>query len=353
MTAADFALSRARHLNPGCFALVMATGIVSIDASQHGMPLLARLLFGLNLLAYAVLLGLTALRLLRFRQALVADFVDPARGAGFLTLAAGTCVLGSQCLMVVYLPDLADALLLAGAAFWATLTYLFFAATITARIKPGFTRSINGGWLVAVVATQALAVLLIVRMAEHGTAGMDGLFTAICLYLLGAALYLLIITLVVYRMVFFPLRAREFTPPYWIDMGALAITTLAGSLLVLHAPAQGPLTDLMPFIKGFTLFFWATATWWIPLLLILELWRYAWRHVPLRYEADDWDIVFPLGMYTAGTCELAHALKLDFLLAIPAVGVYVSLLVWLLVGIAGLARGYRGITVRSHRHPLQ
>src|SRR5690349_18575074 len=145
--------SRIRRLNPGCFALVMATGIVSIDVSQHGMPTLAQALFGLNLLAYVVLLVMTALRLLHFRRELLADFVSPGRGAGFLTLAAGTCVLGSQCLLVVTLPRLADGLLLAGALSWVGLVYLFLAATITARIKPGFTRSINGGWLVAVVAT--------------------------------------------------------------------------------------------------------------------------------------------------------------------------------------------------------
>lgn len=351
MTLFGYLRSRARHLDPGCFALVMATGIVSIDVGQHGMPALAQALFGLNLLAYVVLLALTALRLLRFRRELVADFRDPGRGASFLTLAAATCVLGSQCLLVMPLPVLPAVLALAGALFWAALIYLFLAATITARIKPGFTRSINGGWLVAVVATQALAVLLVLLGVDAPSPGVVWLFTALCLYLLGDALYLLIITLVVYRMVFFPLRAREFTPPYWIDMGALAITTLAGSLIVLHTPMPGPLSELMPFVKGFTLFFWATATWWIPLLVILELWRYAWRHVPLRYEVDDWDIVFPLGMYTVGTYELARALRLDFLRLIPAIGVYVSLLAWLVVVAAGLRRWYRGVvTVRHGRH---
>lgn len=348
MSLVDFALLRARRLQPDHFALVMATGIVSIDLDQHGMPVLARLLFGLNLIAWVALLLLTVVRLLRFRSELVADFTDPGRGAGFLTLPAGTCVLGSQCLLLVHWPRSAVVLATIGALFWASLIYLFFAATITARIKPGFTRSINGGWLVSVVATQALAVLMVLLVAEQPSPDVAWLFGALCLYLLGAALYLLIITLVVYRMVFFPLRAREFTPPYWIDMGALAITTLAGSLLVLHTPATGSLGELMPFVKGFTLFFWATASWWIPLLVLLEIWRYRQRHVALRYEVDDWDIVFPLGMYTVGTYEMAHALKLNFLLVIPAIGVYVSLAVWSLVAIGALVHGYRSWS--SHPH---
>jgi hypothetical protein len=253
----------------------------------------------------------------------------------------------------VYLPTLARVLALLGAVAWATLIYLFFAATITARIKPGFTRSINGGWLVAIVATQALAVLMVQLEAARPAATPAWLFGALCLYLLGAGLYLLIITLVVYRLVFFPLRAREFTPPYWIDMGALAITTLAGSLIVLHTPTGGPLADLVPFVKGFTLFFWATATWWIPLLALLEFWRYVWRRTPLRSEPDDWDIVFPLGMYTVGTYALAQALQLDFLLRIPAIGVYLSLLVWLLVASGTVRRWYRALHANNHGVPLR
>ncbi|MEO5813427.1 MAG: tellurite resistance/C4-dicarboxylate transporter family protein [Rhodanobacter sp.] len=340
MTLAENLLVRVRRLDPGCFALVMATGIVSIDASQHGMPGIARALFAFNLAAYAWLLALTLLRLVRFRHELIADFANPSRGASFLTFAAGTCVLGSQCVQVVSLPTLASAFAVLGALAWTALIYLFFAATITARFKPGFTRSINGGWLIAVVATQALSAL-ITLLASSPTDADHLSFIALGLYMLGAALYLLIITMVVYRMVFFPLRAKQFTPPYWINMGALAITTLAGSLLITRAPASGPLVELLPFVQGFTVFFWATATWWIPLLVILEVWRHLSHHVRFRYETDDWDIVFPIGMYTVGTFELAHALPADFLLAIPAIGVYVSLIAWLLVASVGVRHLYR------------
>src|SRR6185437_14205953 len=200
MALAENLLIRVRRLDPGCFALVMATGIVSVDASQHGLPRVALALFAFNLLAYVWLLALSLLRLARFRHEMVTDFTDPSRGAGFLTLAAATCVLGSQCVLVWPLPALATVLAVAGALLWIALIYLFFAATITARFKPGFTRSINGGWLVAVVSTQALSAL--VTLVAASRADPDRLqFVALSLYMLGAALYLLIITLVVYRMV--------------------------------------------------------------------------------------------------------------------------------------------------------
>ncbi len=348
MALMNFIRWRVHTLDPGCFALVMATGIVSIDAQQHGMPGLARALFALNIAAYIGLLMFTVLRVAWARQKLLDDFANPARGVGFLTFVAGSCVLASQCVLVVSLPTVAIALTVVAAIGWLALLYLLFLVVITGERKPGFQRSINGSWLVAVVATQALAVVLTLLVADGEAASALGLlFAALCLYLVGAALYLILITLIFYRLLFLPLAATGFTPPYWINMGALAITTLAGSLLVLHVPSQTPLAELVPFVKGFTLFFWATATWWIPLLAFLELWRHGLRHVRLNYEMDDWDIVFPLGMYTAGTHALIQALNLDLLRPVSDIGVYVSLLAWLLVAVGALRYWYRGITTGS------
>jgi tellurite resistance protein TehA-like permease len=120
-------------------------------------------------------------------------------------------------------------------------------------------------------------------------------------------------------------------------MGAVAITTLAGSTLMLrlgHWPVLGPAA---PFLPGFTLFFWAAASWWIPLLIALMLWRYVVRKEVPRYEPALWGMVFPLGMYTTATFQLSRATGFDFLARIPHVFIVLALTAWAIAFI-GLIR---------------
>jgi tellurite resistance protein TehA-like permease len=120
-------------------------------------------------------------------------------------------------------------------------------------------------------------------------------------------------------------------------MGAVAITTLAGSLLMLRSTEWTSLAQLRPFLEGFTLLFWSTATWWIPLLLALGVWRHLFRRVPLRYDVQYWSMVFPVGMYAVATFRLAEALGWHFLLAVPRVAGWLALAIWL-AAFVGLVR---------------
>ena len=37
-------------------------------------------------------------------------------------------------------------------------------------------------------------------------------------------------------------------------------------------------------MKGFTVFYWATGTWWIPMLIILAVWRHVYKRYPVKYD---------------------------------------------------------------------
>src|ERR1019366_1868578 len=61
------------------------------------------------------------------------------------------------------------------------------------------------------------------------------LFVSLVMWLDGGMLYIWIISLIFYRFTFFPLEPSDLTPTYWINMGSVAISTLAGTVLIVNA----------------------------------------------------------------------------------------------------------------------
>ena len=317
-----------KELHPAYFALVMATGIVSIACHSLGMSRIAFALLAVNVVSYVSLVGLNLLRVVRFPALVAADLVDHQRGVGFFTAVAGTSVLGTQLVLVTGLYDVA--LLLWGLAIvlWAGLTYAVFTAYTVKQAKPSLAEGISGGWLVAVVATESVATLAVTLLPRLGGATEAVLFLGLAFWLFGGMLYIWMISLIFYRYTFFTFSPSDLMPPYWINMGAMAISTLAGASLAASAGDSPLLSGMEPFILGLTVLFWATATWWIPMLVILGTWRHVVRRFPLRYDPLYWGAVFPLGMYTVATLQLAKVLDLPFLMLVPRLFVVLALAAW-------------------------
>ena len=336
-------------LSPAYFAMVMATGIVSLAAQMLGMTRLSSVLLALNVAVYGTLWALNILRIRWFSKRVAGDLTDHQRGPGFFTAVAGSCILGSQFVLIAGNYHVAVLLWIVGIVLWVLLIYTILTAFTIKEDKPSLYEGITGAWLLAVVATQSVAGLsALVAMHWSQPYRLMINFFALSMWLWGGMLYIWMISLIFYRYTFFRSSPADLTPPYWINMGAMAISTLAGARLIVNSPDAPFLQSLLPFLKGFTVFYWATGTWWIPMLAILAAWRYVYKRFPLRYDPLYWGAVFPLGMYTACTFQMAKAMHLDFLLSVPRFFIYIALSAWLaaFMGFCGqIGAGIRRIIV--------
>ena len=326
-----------KTLSPAYFGMVMATGIVSLAADQIGLPVVAWALFAIACLAYLVLWVLTVLRIRHHRARFFADMIDHLRGPGFFTIVAASSILGSEFVLLAQSMVAGFALWGIALILWIGLTYTIFTAFTIKEDKPTLDQGISGAWLLAVVATQSIAVLsslLAVRIDQPYRLDLN--FLALSMWLWGGMLYIWMMSLIFYRYTFFRFSPGDLSPPYWINMGAMAISTLAGSLLIINSDDAPFLHSIVPFMKGFTVFYWATGTWWIPMLVILGIWRHIYKRFPLKYDPLYWGAVFPLGMYAVSTFQMARALKFDFLEFLPVVFSWIALPVWALAFVAYL-----------------
>jgi tellurite resistance protein TehA-like permease len=323
-----------KELPPVYFALVMATGIVSVACQLLGIGWLASSLFYLNNLNYGVLLLLLIARIILFPQAVLVNLSDSSKGPAFLTFVAGSAMLGVQYCLIekTYMP--AVNLWVMAFVAWLFFVYAFLLIRITQAYKPDLESGLNGGWLLMVVSTQSLSILGSQLAAHVLVPANVTLFFTLAAYLLGLFFYMMLVAIIFFRMTFDPMKPQEFTPPYWVLMGAAAITALSGAVLIQSINKVGVYTDWVAPLKTLSLLAWIVASWWIPLLLMLEVWRHFVKKNPFKYQPANWDTVFTLGMYTVCTFQISKALQVPFLESVSHFIIFAALLAWLVTGIS-------------------
>lgn len=320
-------MGRLGSVFPTYFTFVMATGILCVAAQRLGHHTLAWVLLGCNLPVYWLVWAGGLVRLLASPAGLWRELGHHATGPVFLTSIAGSAILGSDVIAMGLPVRFAEVLFGIAIVAWVVLTYSFLASVTEGREKPPLETGLNGGWLLVVVSIGSLAVL---GCDILNAAGVSPFLAFACCFWLALAwvYYILLGSMVLYRFAFVPMPSRDITGPWWINEGAAAITVLAGcQLLAIPGLTIGRFTPhdlLAPFI----LLFWADATFWIPLLLLLFTWKHLWRARPFRYSAELWSVVFPMGMYSAATLQFTRTFGIFFLDPAVQIMFWAAVVLW-------------------------
>jgi tellurite resistance protein TehA-like permease len=316
-------------LNPGYFALVMATGILSVAMNNRGLGTLSLFLLWLAVGCLIVLAVATVWRLIAFPARVRADLRDPTRSFGFFTVVAAVDVVGTRFAGGGHRTT-ALVLLLVGGVCWLVLGYVIpWLATVGEREHSPI-ESANGTWFIGVVATQSVAVLAATLQPRAATGGEALGLLAVFSWSVGTFLYASAGTFVAIRLLLYPLRPVDLGPPYWVAMGATAITVLAGARI--GETTSQPVAH--PFVVGASIAFWGFGTWLVPALLGAGWWRHVVHRVPLRYEPALWAIVFPIGMYGVASHELGTVTDIAVIRRIGDMEAWVALPVWTLAFVA-------------------
>ena len=326
-----------RDLHPGYFAFVMATGIISTGTFMLGPSWLSDALLAATCAGLAVLGAALVMRLVFFRSNVAADVRAPDRVFGFFTITAGLDVLGVRFAFAGH-PLVTAILAAVAAAVWLVLTYGVPASLLLTRVQGSVLSGVNGNWLLWIVATQSLSLAAAILVPAWPSQSALLAPVSVGLWCTGLLLYLMVVTLILLRWLTIPMTPATLGPPYWILMGATAISVLAGAR-DLGIPSDVPVARATAgFVEGFTFALWAFGTWWIPLLVILGLWRHLRRHWPLSYEPTLWSVVFPLGMYSVATLAFGRAAHIAFMEPLARFMIWVAVAAWALVAAAFLGR---------------
>ena len=305
-------------MRPDAFAFVMATGIVSIAAADHGFPYLSD---GLAVVAVAALLILIVIAVISW-VGRPPDLSDLDVTIGLFTFVAACAVLDSR---LTSISEVLWALGVSAAVAWLTLIALTARNFVSLSWNELQGRA-RGAWELCSVGTSGLAIVTVALARERGWHAV--MLIAVALWVVAIALYVLMTTLILARALAARLDPGGFEPDAWILMGGLAIVTLAGG----HIHRAG-----IDGVREVTIATWCLASMWILPLLYFGV-RHIQRPDARRFAGVWWAMVFPLGMYSSVSHAMAIETGWPVLPMVSLIFFWVAFASWAVVAIAGMLR---------------
>lgn len=321
--------------SPDVFAAVMATGILSVDAHNHGYRLISDTMGVIATLGLLFLVVLVVVKACGPGQRLRWDLTDPDVTLRLITFVAACAVIDTRLSSKVWV---ARVLGVVGLTSWLMLI-LLSARNMLAHRWPELRDRAHGAWQLGSVGTSGLAI--VIARAARQTGHHWWLAVAVAGWVAALCIYGLMTWLTMWRVVNERQDRDGFEPDTWILMGGMAIATLAGDTIHAVVPAwlAGP-------VRTVTVVTWVTATLWIPPLIYFALHRIRRHPNMLQFAGVWWAFVFPLGMYSAASFAMAVETGQRSLLTVSLVFFWDALTAWIVVVVAGLLLLARALLLR-------
>ena len=321
-----------KEFYPGYFAMTMATGIISVAFFLHDNIVLSNSFMIMTIMSWFVMTFIYTWRLIKYPKAVIENLTNPRTTFIFFTFVAATNICGVLLHQHGY-STLAIICWFIAFSYWSVLMYFSFTVLCFAH-KDREVNIMHGGWLILIVGTQSLVLLGTKVAGDFGEYSAYMMVEIYMLWSLGIIFYAVLVTLFCYRIFFKTMTTEDCSPLMWVIMGAAAISANAGTRLLLTDPVIPMLANLHATVQLISIMLWTWATWWIPLLIIMGVWVHFYKKIPLVYNPMQWSIVFPLGMYTVATNNLALSSEFTPLLILTEGMLWIAFSAWLILVMA-------------------
>ncbi|KHE94032.1 MAG: hypothetical protein K8F52_17875 [Candidatus Scalindua rubra] len=312
-------------VNTRWFIVAIAAAMMSLSSSSYGYNTASPYLLITGLGVFFTVAVFMSIKAVIYYEDLLIELLDPAKMLYSHSLVGLVSLMGICVSRLFGWYTVANIFWFAAIVLWIGITLSSF--TILFLYHKSESRKIedilNGSWFFVTIGTQFTALLSIDVAGQVTGHALLIQFFSFALWSIGTFLYLIFITFMIWRLLFYQVTRDTELSSYWMNIGAAAVTTIVSAALYQQIQMTGgPLVELLPFLKGFSLFFWSVGLWWLPLLIILAIRKQISSSWLIPFTVGYWEIVLAICLFAAGTKQLTGLFDEHF---IATFALYVSI----------------------------